>query len=281
LHAQGWPWRLVAVLLVWVIVEYGLATLHPAIGDAVAFYLPWARVMAASGQVMALPGYDRFSAIWTLAEIHVAAIMTLAGDWPARPLPFMQLLGAAVLLWGFGNSLGLCIRGRVIALVMLFCTSNVGLLVWDGKTDLFALPQGLGAVYAGFLMRGPQRYRMAALAGALTTFAVAGKMSHSIILGAPMLILVLWRSWEGVWQRSLAQAVRLSFVLGLTAAVAAVPQVLKNLELSGEPLAPFVYFGSVHMDVDQIYYSAAVTRRLLLSYPLALVFVTTGPNTAR
>jgi hypothetical protein len=272
LYAQGWAWWLVAVLLALLILEYGLAALHPAIGDAVAFYLPWARVMAASGQVMALPGYDQFSAIWTLAEIHVAATMTLAGDWPARPLPFFQLLGAALLLWGIGRSLGLCIRGRLIALVMLFCTSNVGLLVWDGKTDLFALPQGLGAIYAGFLMRGPQRYRMAALAGALTTFAVAGKVSHSIILAAPMLMLVLWRSREGAWQISLARAVWLSLVLGLTAVIAAVPQVLKNLELFGEPLAPFVYFGSAQMDVDQIYYSAAVTRRLLLSYPLALVF---------
>jgi hypothetical protein len=50
------------------------------------------------------------------------------------------------------------------------------------------------------------------------------------------------------------------------------PQIAKNWTMSNEPLAPFFYFGPPQIDTEQVYYSAATTMRLVLTYPLALVF---------
>lgn len=272
LWAGGVVWCALTLLLAVTVLGYGFAALHPAVGDSVALYLPWSRIIAASGQLMHLPGYDKLGDIWILAEIHAAAVMAMAGDWPARPLPWLHTLAAALLFWGLGRSLGVAARGRIVAIAMLFCSSNAGFLLWDGKVDLVALPLGFAALYAALLMRGDLARRFALLAGLLCGAALAAKISYIIPLGAALAVILLWRGWgghpAGTWRRVLY----LCLMCAAGVALMTLPQILKNLALAGEPLAPMFYFGPPRFDAEQAWYSTAVTRRLLLTYPLALVF---------
>jgi hypothetical protein len=275
LASDAWMWRAVAVLTGLTIAAFAVTSFHPPRGDSVAFYLPWPRIIAHSGRMLPLPGYEAFSDIWTIAEIHTAAVMATLGDWATRPLAFLHAAVAALLVWGIGRDLGLGPRGRLIAVAMLFTSSAVGLLVWDGKTDLVALPIGLAAMYGAMHLSPRWRWPGAVATGLLCGFAVAAKLSYLPVLALAVLVLAgfaLAGQGAGRSVRNLAAGLAVLAVIGLAASVAVAPQIAKNWSMSGEPLAPFLYFSGQGIDTEQSWYTAGTTARLLLTYPLALTF---------
>jgi hypothetical protein len=70
----------------------------------------------------------------------------------------------------------------------------------------------------------------------------------------------------------LARAAPILAVIGASLCIAIVPQIAKNWAMSGEPFAPIFYFGVPGIDTDQVYYTTATTIRLVLTYPLVLIF---------
>ena len=203
------------------IAVHGVSALHPALGDSVAFYLPWSRVIADTGRVIRLSGYEAFSDIWTIAEIQIAAIMMVSNDFAAKSLPFWHAVFAAVLLWGGQARLAsLGPRGCILIVVMLFTSSAVTLITWDGKTDLVALPIGLAALIIAALKTNEFNKRQSLVVGLLTGAAVAAKMSYIPILGVGIVFLSCWRVWESlrsgnqIWKKSCNAEVASLLIVG-------------------------------------------------------------------
>lgn len=278
LLGETWSWRAVAVAVVVLVILHAVSALHPATGDSVAFYLPWARVIADAGRVIALPGYEAFSDIWTVAEIQMAALMMVFRDAAAKSLPFWHAVFSAVLLWGAARSANFGLRGGVLAVAMLFTSSAVTLIVWDGKTDLVALPIALAAIILAALKQRDLAGRQSLIIGLLTGAAVASKLSYLPVIGAGLLSISLYRFWKA-WKRDgrgrlgagrdeLASLI----AIGIGCALIVAPQMIRNWLMTGEPLAPFVYLKGGESVLEQNWFSAATTRWIALTYPLALTY---------
>jgi hypothetical protein len=277
LRREPVSWQLLALAVLLVVGIHAVSTLHPAVGDSAAFYLPWARVIADTGRVIALPGYEAFSDIWTIAEIQIAAIMMFAGDFAARPLPFWHAVAAGFLLWGAARAADLRLRGCILIVALLFTTSAVTLIVWDGKTDLVALPLGVAALMIAALKSDVLGRRQSIVIGLLAGAAVAAKLSYIPILGAGFLALSGWRVWQKAddsrgWKVGLQAEVASLAIIAVAGAAILAPQIIRNWIMTGEPLAPVYYFRGVSFGLDQDWFNAATTRRILLSYPIALTF---------
>lgn len=276
LASETWPWRIIALLTLCLIVAFGIAAFHPAFGDSVAFYLPWSHVIASSGRIMALPGFEPQSDLWVVAELHVAAVMATLGDWVARLLPYLHVLAAGLLVWGMGRGIGIGMRACLLAVTMLFTSTNVGYVIWDGKTDLVALPLGLAAINAALQLRGADIWKVAVLTGLLCGTAVAAKLSYVLPLAGAVGVIAVWRMAE----RFAGQPRTIAFrhiagvfgIIGAAFVLVILPQLGKGWVIRHEPFAPFFYFGAPGLDTEQAYFSAGTTARLLLTYPLALTF---------
>jgi hypothetical protein len=278
LRDESWSWRLLFLAILGLIAVHGLSALHPALGDSVAFYLPWSRVIADAGRVIRLPGYESFSDIWTIAEIHIAAIMMVSNDFAAKSLPFWHAVFAAVLLWGAARLASLGLRGCILIVAMLFTSSAVTLITWDGKTDLVALPIGLAALIMAALKTSEFNKRQSLVIGLLTGAAVAAKLSYIPILGVGIVSLSCLRVWESFrcgnqnWKESCKAEVASLLIVGAAAALILAPQMFRNWALTGEPFAPIYYFNNLGFGLEQDWFTASTTRRILLTYPLALTF---------
>lgn len=273
------PWLMLAIGFFVLLAMLAVASFHPATGDALAFYLPWSRVIASSGHIQRLPGYDFFSDNWTIAEIHVAVLMSVTSDSSARLLPFWHAIATMPLLFAlirFVREGVQDVQACILASIMLFTSSAVFVLLSDGKTDVIALPLGMAAIYVATQYRGEQKARVAILIGALAGFAIAAKLSYVVVLSAAISVLMVWR----IMQRangdvfSVKHETTLLIVTAVSAVIFVFPQVLRNWVVSSEPLAPLIYWGFYYPWLEQTWFTPETTRRLLITYPFALTFGT-------
>lgn len=258
---------------------YGLSSIGaPPAGDAVAFYLAVSKLTAYAHQLLPLPGYNDFTrSVGLYAEVLVAALLELRVPIDfARAYAWLNYLPTLVLFWALAWAVGLDRRGRLLTLCVAL-TSSAAVLLWgSGKSDLFAVGPALAAGVAALAAWVPGRRRGAALlTGLFCGLAVVLKLSLAAVLLPTVLILLTWPALfdlaASLRRRSLRRMlviVRLGLVdLGLFAlglALMVLPHVVKNLWLGGSILDSSAAAAS--------YYSAETTRRLVLTYPLALTY---------
>lgn len=246
------------------------AWMKPPFGDAEAFYVTYAKIIAATGRIEPMPGlYEPFSSIGMIGEPHLAALIILAGVPAAKLFVWPLALAGASVLVALGRMAGLGNRGSLLLVVMLFTTTAYTHHIWDGKVDLFAAVLGLLAIY--WIVAARTMSRPAAglvLAGLAAGFAVIAKFSYAISLAPAMLVLLLW---PGLGVPGLTR-MRSVLLVGGAATVATIPHLLKNAALFAAPLAPFVG-GAVDQDwLQQVWFAPEVVRQIIATYPLALVF---------
>ncbi len=271
--------RVVQALTVALIAVFALLSPSQPGADAVAFYLAFAKVTAATGAIAPLPRFESFSEIWMLAELHNAALMVLGSELPARLFTWVASVGLAMSLWGLARSCGLDARGCWIAIAALFTSTGMTRVLWDGKTDLLAAAIGVAAVAWALRLGGERRHAVALVTGLLSGFAVAAKISYLPVLGMAVAVVAGWRlvaaarqGGDGI-RGAIGRSVPALLVLACAAALAVAPQIVRNALVSGEPLAPFLYSHRVAVSVlDQEWYSPATTRWLVATYPLVLVY---------
>jgi hypothetical protein len=107
--------------------------------------------------------------------------------------------------------------------------------------------------------------------------ATAAKFSYLLVIAVSLSVLLAWRlvvsrSQETKLVKSSVNLARVSVVMVIAAIVAWLPQLLKNGMLFEAPLAPFVGGQSDGNLLSQVWFSSEDTRKILLTYPLALVF---------
>jgi hypothetical protein len=265
-------WRCVALAAA-AFFAWGFSTLgNWMIVDAPAFYMAIAKMVGGTGRLIPLPGYDPFSRVGLLAELHMAALYALGmrGTDP-RILPFASFVPAMALFYGLARVCGLTRRGALLTLVMVLSSTAVVILWGSGKTDLLALGPAIGACILSLVWwDDPADAKPLAVAGLLTGFACVIKLSYIVAFIPAVAVLAGWKAASDAWT-SRAEAWRGVTVLIMRAAVffaagfvvAFVPHLIKN----------WLLFGDVSTQLDMVdFYSKRTTIRLLMTYPFALTY---------
>jgi hypothetical protein len=276
LTADSWGWQVLAGLTVLLCLAWGTSLGRSVLGDAAAFYLALAKFVAASHRLVPLPGtFESFTTVGLQGEMHYTALMALGSPDAAQLFAWPTILVGAVMLLALGRQTGLGRRGQWIALAMLFSSSAVIWLSGDGKVDLFAVTFGFAAYYWAVCVRsGPRRLALL-LTGLFSGFALVAKLSYVPILVPSIALLVGWGFLDDLRGRRQWKSALKSMTLGglqilLGLAIAILPHLIKNGLLFHNPIAPFGMGGMSW--VDQTWFGPATTRRVLLTYPLALTF---------
>lgn len=278
MRAQPWWLCMLAILLALTALGFAFAAwFTPPKGDAAAFYLVYPKIVAAAGALIPMPGtYLSFSQIGLSAEYHFAALMVLADLGAGKLFMFPVALALAAILAGLvrvchGGTLAI-----VLSFAVLLTSSTVHLYIFDGKVDLLATGYGLAAAY-WLVQRRDEGLASFALSGVFAGLSIVAKFSFIPSLGASLLVLLLWRAALRAQGQGIAgffgALVPAGLVMGLTTLLGWLPQLLKNAVLFNAPLAPFI--GGVDTGggfLDQVWFSAAVTLQIVLTYPLALVY---------
>lgn len=277
-RGANWTLRVLGVVLVLIFSSLSLAALFmPPTGDAEAFYMAYAHILASSGVLEPMRGtYRVFSSIGLPAELHFATLIWWQGTPAAKLFVWPVALASGVFLAGI---VGRCGGGKIarwVSWVILVSSSSFTLYVYDGKVDLFGAAFALAALY-WLLHSSPQDDRRGAMAwaGLMAGSATVAKFSYVVTLSVAMLVLLVWqhrRTASDNGKFDLQGLCRAGIVLGAWAAIAWLPQCLKNGVFYGAPLAPFLGMGETGSWLNQVWHSPEVTRHILLTYPYALVF---------
>jgi hypothetical protein len=275
LWTESWPWRVLILLTLLLLSVEGVgSSLYPPYGDAVAFYMPLSKVIAASHRLVPLPGCEAATQMGLQGELHYAALMSLGSAQAAKLFVWPTSLAVAMMLLAIGSKVGLGLRGQWMALAVLFTSTAFTYLITDGKVDLFAAAMGMAAFYWALQTGGRQGTLALRLTGLFTGLAVIAKISYLAVLLPGILLLVVWQctipSKERSVGASLIYLAMASVSLGFWMVLPVLPHLLKNGVLFGEPLAPFVSSGGQSW-LSQTWYTPENTGWIVLTYPLALV----------
>ncbi|MDQ3818101.1 MAG: hypothetical protein M3362_10450, partial [Acidobacteriota bacterium] len=277
-------WKLLAFLSLLVLLLGGAgALILPPTGDAAAFYMALPKMVAGSHHLKPLPGYEGFTQIGLQGELHYAALISLGSVGAAKLLVWLEASATAVLLLKIGAAAGLGRRGLIIALATLVSSTAFVILIPDGKVDLFGAAMGMAAFYWALRVEGPPLRSVALrLAGLFAGLAIIAKLSYIVPLIAGVALIITLRYAPLLKERdegqrgggaryAWPQALAALCVLGLWMLLPAVPHSIKNGMLFHEPLAPLINFRTKSF-IEQTWFSPEVTRRIVLTYPLGLIF---------
>ncbi len=275
LRKESWGWQIAAFLTILLYLAGFTSLGRQFFGDAAAFYMALPKVIAASHRLIPLPGFDAFTQIGLQGEMHYAAMMLMGSPDAAQLFAWPTILAGAVMLVAISSKAGLGRRGQWIVLTCVFSSSAVTWLSGDGKVDLFAAALGLAACFWALRIQERQDVLSIRLAGLFTGTAVVAKFSYLPTLLPAVAALVLYktvlenRGKERAivsWKRAGSIFLR----IGLWMVPAVFPHLIKNYALFGNPLAPFSASGMGW--ASQKWFGSRTTRRIVLTYPLALTF---------
>jgi hypothetical protein len=274
LWAEGWFWKGLTVLSLLVLVLKGMsALLPPDNDDAVAFYLALPKAIAASHRLVPLPGYESFTQVGFQGEMHFAVLMMLGSVQAAKFFLWSNSFCVLLLLSAIGKKLGVGRRGQIITLVILVNSTAFTNVTADGKVDLFGAAMGLAALYWALENVGSRMSFALRLTGLFAGLAVIAKVSYLLAFVPAIVLLVAWQylSANKSVQSKYLSLISILAVLGLCMVLPAVPHMIKNTLLFHEPLAPFISF--YHRGwAKETWFGPAITTRIVLTYPLVMVF---------
>jgi hypothetical protein len=251
-------------------------------GDALALHMKIGKVVAASGALQRQWFSVNNEYYGLLGEMTYAALMQLANADAARMFTWAASLAAALVLVGVCDRAGLGLRGKVLALAMMFSSTTVLAWVGEGKIDLFASALGLAGVSLLVPCRtgAPAQRGDLVLSGLLIGFAITCKLILGFCLAILSLILFSWTALgEAVTSLQaraafIRKAVAPTLTSGCIFVVAIIaglmPHFVKNGVLLGMPIAPLNMPGEWF--IDERWYGAHTVSRIRLLYPFVLSF---------
>lgn len=275
LRSDSWGWQFIAGLTVLLCLMWVTSLGRLLEGDGPAFYFAFAKLLAFSHQMILLPGFEGFTNIGLLGELHFAALMLLHSPEAARLFSWPTIIAAGVMLASLGRVAGMGRRGQWLTLSILFSSSAVIWLSGDGKVDLFGLALGLAAYYWAAQIRFNRTKLTLFLTGLFSGFAFVAKLSYIPVMVPGIALLVLWGYGEEFadksnWRSFLKSFMGGSLIILAGLILALAPHLIKNDLLFDNPFSPF---GSGGMGwLEQKWFGEQVTRRIVLTYPFALTY---------
>lgn len=292
---RGWSqeyllWKFAIILVFMPITIYAVHTYmppHPR-EDALAFYMAYPRLIAATGDLSIFPtGYASFAQIGLKGEFHYAVMMLFGNFRNPELFTWLTALAGVGILIPLADMAGMGRRGKWILVIIAFTSSAYTHLIWNGKVDIFSAALGLAAYYWAFQVQDGNRGAIR-LSGVLTGFAIIAKISYAIFLPITVALIIFWRLYlnkreTDTMRHMVSQGIQIGLILAFWGALPALPHMIKNTALFDDPLAPVI---SLNDDVleeswfsnediaNQSWFSAETTNRILLFYPIALTFGT-------
>jgi hypothetical protein len=275
LRSDTWGWQFIAGLTIFLCLMWFTSLGRPLNGDGPAFYFAFAKIVASSHYLIHLPGYEGFTNIGLLGELHFAALMLLRSPEAAKLFSWPTIIAAGIMLASLGRVVGMGRRGQWLTLSILFSSSAVVWLSGDGKTDLFGVALGLAAYYWAAQIRFNRIPLTLFLTGLFSGFAFVAKLSYIPVIVPGIILLALWGYMEEFkgkdeWRPFLKSFMVGSLIILTGLIIAIVPHLIKNGVLFHNPISPFGSGGIGWL--DQNFFGKEVTRRIVLTYPLALTY---------
>ena len=273
LREDTWGWQLVAALTVILCLLWGTSLGRPLSGDGPAFYLALGKLIASSGQLSIMPGYEHFTNVGLQGEMHFAAFIAMHSPDAAKLFSWPTIIMAGIMLASLGRVAGMGRRGQWLTLSFLFSSSAVIWLSGDGKVDLFAVALGVAAYYWAVQIRFAHTKLVLLLAGLFSGFSIVAKLSYGPIMVPTIALLVLWgyeEEFKNNWRFALRSFTSGGIVMLIGLAVAFLPHFIKNGLLYHNPISPIGASGVGWL--DQTWFGPDVTRWILLTYPFALTY---------
>lgn len=268
-------WQLLLVATALLVLVSASAFMGRIDGDARAFYLALPKVIAASHRLSPLPAYENFISVGLLAELQLAVLFLF--DMPGaspRLYSWVTSFAGVVLLAAIARSAGLGKRGQLLSVVMFLTSSAVAYFWGAGKTDLFAAVFALAGILVSIRSwrENSNRGLSVMLVGLFTGFSLVAKLSYIVGFLPSIFVLVFWKDVQLYWpvrkevgaaKTLLHSGLKYAPILIIGLLIPLVPHLLKNYILLN---TLFDTYGS------QIYFSEATTRRIVLTYPVLLIF---------
>ncbi len=232
----------------------------PTAWDALLYHLTGPRADLAAGHLRVDPwlpetGYPQG------VELLYAWAMLLGSDRAPAVIHWVFGMLTLLLVWGWGREAGGGARaGWLACAVLLSAATYPGLMGWaytDAATSLYAS----AALAAALRWRESGRRPALALAGVLAGLAFGTKYTAGVVGLALGLVFVASQP---------RQLLRNALALGLPALAVALPWLVKNALLAGNPFYPFLFAGRGWDGIRAAWYSQTGTG-LLASDPTKLL----------
>jgi hypothetical protein len=269
------PWQIITLVVGFIFIAGGCSVAAVVTDDARAFYLTLPKVVAASHRLVPLPLYEDFTAVGLLAEVQLAALFLLGmpGGSP-RLFCLLTALAGSIVLVTISRRASLSRRGQIISLAMLATSSAVVLLWGSGKTEFFAAAFGLCSYYYAFRSWDAiSRKDAVTLAGLFAGFAIVAKLTYVVAFLPGVCILLFWQEAQNLAINFRSRELRLAMLrrcaivcllFGTAGLIAFLPQLAKNWILFGDALKT--------LGGGFQWFSPETTRRIVLTYPLVLIY---------
>ena len=261
----------ICMILVFMGVFNAILPVRFGAGDGMFFYMVLPKLMAATGEISPVVGYELTHTISGLfGEMHHAVLLSLADEQAVLLFVWVAFLNLIIQVVVICGNLGVGNIGKVVAMAIVLSSTAVTFYIIDGKVDIFAASLGLSAMYWVLEYRRQfVNHTHLNLAGFFLGFAVVAKATYLIAVAMPVLILFCW----DVFNKRIS--INDLFRLGIFACLPFIHHAAKNTILFDEPLAPFLFLDA---QTSNIYYSQGVwnspdiAKQILLTYPFALAY---------
>ena len=276
----SWLWKLTSIFAVALIAITLIYTyMPPSAGDALAFYMAYPRIIAETGQLLVVEAIDQKTnnlQIGLQGEFHYAVMFLFGNDIAPELFNWITTMSGVVLLLALAEQCGIDWRGKWILILLLFTTSAFVTTIYDGKIDNFPTTVAIAA-YFWALQVGKTYKGEIRLSGLFTGFAIIGKLSYAVFLPITIALLIFWRFYSQLPQEqkgypALKILFRIGLILAFWGALPAFPHMMKNAALFDAPLTPVIAGDTDTLVIEQSWFNADTTNRILVTYPFSLTF---------
>lgn len=261
----GWKFLILATLVIWLI---WLPFWYPYWSSGTRFYLALPKVIAASGQLKVLPGYEEVASLGLQGEMHFAALMTMESPESTQLFSWLTLTAGCILLLALGRFAGLNRHGQWLSLAMVFTSSVVNALSGSGKTDVYGAAFAFAAYYWAFNIEKEKRIPASILTGLFGGLAVVAKISYIGSFLPSLAVIMIWKIFFQPNENAFSSKFLPLILVGISAVIIAIQLPIKNQILFNNPLAPY---GMADI-FGQVWYGSETIRKIYLTLPLALTF---------
>ncbi len=268
------PENLCLALIIFLMLVFFVLTFSPPGTDALAYYLTQSKLISFTHALVTVPTYEPFIQNGLGAEVILAALISIGGILAAKNFVWYVAFASLGLIYGITRQMGGSRRAGIFSVAILLTSTAFTLVMWDGKTDLFAHAVALLTFTVCLSLPDLSERKNLALIGALWSLSIFYKLSYLPDMTVALFIFLIYTYRDLLASKEFSKLAKKAALVLLAFLVIFAVNSMKNWYLFGEPLAPFFFLkkGPEGFNLDQVWFNAENTGWIVKTYPLALVF---------